>query len=202
LGSAAAPLVPTKILPIHAAYGRATGSIGAVPSGPLQEIRAMDLPRGAPGVAAKAAGLTTRTMNPHNRGADGSRRMRRIFVGIAGLALVAVAAGWRCGCLPVFCRVGDRKDMGPLPTLWRVRQRTRRICDRPSRGKPRTLCCHPKPGQAPCGPSDSMEREQVPQVVHKAAATESVRTESRKKRGEGRKHPRLQFLDDGSPLLE
>jgi hypothetical protein len=46
--------------------------------------------------------------------------------------------------------------------------------------------------------------EQTPKAVRKIAATEPARAESRKRRsGEGRsKHPRLQFLNDGSPLLE
>jgi len=41
-------------------------------------------------------------------------------------------------------------------------------------------------------PSDSMEREQVPQLSTKLRHGVST-NESRKKRGEGRKHPRLQF---------
>ncbi|GEM_PF-6821143 len=202
LGSAAAPLVPTKILPIHAAQGRATGSIGAVPSGPLQEIRAMDLPRSAPGVAAKAAGLTTRTMNPHNRGVDGSRRMRRILVGIAGLALVGAAAGavlWlSAGLLSRGRPQRHGAASNPVASTTTDAADTRSTVE----GQASNALLPSQTGAGAMRPSDSMEREQVPQAVHKAAATESVRTESRKKRGEGRKHPRLQFLDDGSPLLE
>jgi len=187
---AAAPLVPTKILPVR--EGARLRTTAAVPSGPLQELRAMALPRGARNVAAEAAAPTTRTMNPRAAGADVSRPKRRLLVGIAGLAVVGAVVG-----LALW-----------LPANFRTRPEARATTDAASLGLAAQVSAPnaqspPQTGAATTRPIDPLEHEQSPKAARNLAATESAPAETRKKRSrEGRKRPRLQFLDDGSPLLE
>ena len=158
----------------------------------------MALPRGAHRVAPEAAAMTTRTMNPRDGGVDGKRRLRLFLTGLAGVAAAAVAlAIW----LPTGSRSHARIEKHGAEASPLVSETTGVADARPAAEGSAALS-PPQDGAGATWPSGPVEHEQVATTARKATKEPVPAEGRRKKSGEGRKRPRLQFLDDGSPLLE